>query len=498
MRIPAIVLVAAMTAVAGVGVLALRDDGSSPDEPPQPAATAALIVQAASPYVKVQPGDANVRPAPPLRAARGGSTSLQVLVSPLGRRTPLQAVPTPLDGPDGAQIPTSAISVRAERTVNVERPSSAVPDGLNGPVPDPLVPPADARVGSDGRVVLFVRIDVATDLPPGAYKGSLAVAAGGRRATLDLAVEVVDAQISLADGIQTYFLVWASRADTAEKRKGASTEYNSLLTRDGFGDGIDGSLVDLGGPRDGEDMAAAARRLAREAAAIRAVRPDAQIVSYAYDEPDRETLPDIRAWGEALKAADPLIRQFVTSPPRDELKGAVGILSMHLEQLGPGVPDEVRALGAEPWSYSSCCESPGDPTMLLDDRATSTLAVAPATWLQGAGGLLYWGVSVFAHDPWKVAANPVDEPDFVGNGDGVLLYPGEPQGLPGPVPSLRLELVRAGVQITALAEALQQRGRAEEARRILEKVLPGTAKYDHDPAAWEQAESELLTAVAAP
>ena len=495
MKRPAVILAAVVAAAAGVALFTLR--GGDATEPPVPAAGSPITLQPLSPYVKVQPGSVELRAAPPLRAPRGGSAVLQVLVSPLAGGIPLTAVPSALDGP-AARIPAAAISVQAERTVVVRRPSSAVPDGLIGPVPDPLVPPADARVGRDGRVVLYVRIDVARDLPAARYAGTLTVTAGGRHGTLDLSVEVVDAQISLADGIQTYFIVWATKADTAEKRKGASVEYNRILAQGGFGNGIDGSFVDLAGPRQGEDMATAAARLAKAAAAIRAVRPGVQIVSYAYDEPDPSTLPEIRAWGAALKAADPQILQLVTSPPRDGLKGAVGILSMHLEQLGEGVPAEVRALGAVPWTYSSCCESPGDPTMLLDDRATSTLAVAPATWLQGGRGLLYWGVSVYAHDPWKVAANPVDEPAFIGNGDGVLLYPGEPAGLPGPVPSLRLELVRAGLQITALAETLERRGRGAEARRILQGVLPGTAQYDHDAAAWEQAESDLLTAVAAP
>jgi hypothetical protein len=352
-------------------------------------------------------------------------------------------------------------------------------------------------VGSDGRVVLYVRIGVPERAAPGTYRGQLAVASGERRATLPLAVTVAPAQLTPADGLATYFVVWEDRADQREGRKGASSLYRRLLVREGIGDGKDGSLVDLGGPHDGESMTVAAARLAREAAALRARRPGVRIVSYFYDEPGPAQYADVRAWGDALRRADPGIEQLVTAPPSAALRGAAGILSMHLSALGPGVAAETRSGGAEPWSYSSCCETPGDATMLLDDRATSNLAVAPATWLQGGRGLLYWGVSVFTADPWKQAAQRIDEPNQTANGDGILLYPGRPVGLPGPVPSLRLELTRSGLQLAALADVLQRRGRGAEARTILAQVLPGTGKFDPNPGAWENAAAQLLQAASA-
>lgn len=484
-----------LLAAAAVGVFTLVDRTG---EAPRPAAGSPIMLEALSPYVKLQPGETAFAGAPPLQAPRGGFAALQVAVAPLASGALLQATAGDLTGPGGAVLKAEDVHVSAERTVTVRKPSEAVRDGLLGPVPDPLVPPSSAQVDAHGRVLLFVRIDVPRDLPAGNYSGRLEVASGGRSGALDLALEVADVQIGTADAIGTYFLVWPDKADEAEGRKGASIEYRRLLTADGIADGIDGDFVDLGGPRDGEALDAAAKRLAARAATLRAERPGVRLVSYAYDEPDAGTFDDVQAWGRALRAADPGIEQLVTSPPEEEFRDATGIISMHLHALRPDVPAQVRDLGAEPWSYSSCCERPGAPTMLLDDVATAALAVGPATWQQGGRGLLYWGVSVFDHNPWEQASQPIDEPDRVGNGDGVLLYPGKPVGLPGPVPSLRLELVRAGLQLTALAEVLERRGRGEEARTILAKVLPGTARYDRDPAAWESAASDLLAAAAKP
>jgi hypothetical protein len=490
----AYVQAAVLFGAAVVGVVALVQHRPA-TAPPVPPGTP-LALTAVSPYVKVQPGDTDLRAAPALQAPRGGFAALQVAVAPLGGDAQLQVVAPRMTGAGGS-LPPSAVAVFAERNVTVHEASVAVPDGLIGPVPDPLVPPSHAQVASDGRVVLYVRISVPEGAAPGPYRGLLTVASGPRRATLPLALTVAPAQLGPREGLATYFVVWPDKADQREGRKGASAAYRRLLTREGFDDGQDGGLVDLGGPRAGESMTTAAARLARLAAALRTRRPGVRIVSYFYDEPGPAQYADVRAWGDALRRADPTIEQLVTAPPNPGLRGAAGILSMHLAALGPGVAAETQRAGAEPWSYSSCCETPGDATMLLDDHATSNLAVAPATWLQGGRGLLYWGVSVFTADPWKQAAQRIDEPGNRANGDGVLLYPGRPVGLPGPVPSLRLELTRAGLQLAALADVAQRRGHGAEARAILAAVLPGTGKYDPNPAAWEDAAAQLLQAASA-
>jgi hypothetical protein len=171
---------------------------------------------------------------------------------------------------------------------------------------------------------------------------------------------------------------------------------------------------------------------------------------------------------------------------------------MHLQDMTAARVNRARAGGGAAWAYSSCCESPGDASLLLDQSATGNLAVVPATWLQGGAGLFYWGVSVYEHDPWKQSEQPVDLPHFVANGDGVLVYPGRSQGLPGPVSSLRLELTAAGIQITDLAALLARRGRAAEARRILRPVLPGRARFNASASAWLTAEQRLIAALERP
>jgi hypothetical protein len=206
----------------------------------------------------------------------------------------------------------------------------------------------------------------------------------------------------------------------------------------------------------------------------------------------------VARYGQALARSAPRVRQFVTAPPRSGLNAGRGaVYAMHLQDLTAARVNRARAGGGAAWSYSSCCERSGDPSLLLDQRATGNLAVAPATWLQGGKGLFYWGVTVYEHDPWKQAEQPIDR-NHVSNGDGVLVYPGRSQGLGGPVSSLRLELTAAGVQIADLAALLAKRGRSAEARRILAPVLPRTGRFSAAPGAWVTAEQRLIAALERP
>jgi Domain of unknown function (DUF4091) len=126
------------------------------------------------------------------------------------------------------------------------------------------------------------------------------------------------------------------------------------------------------------------------------------------------------------------------------------------------------------------------------DARKDNLAVAPASWLQGGRGLLYWSVNDYTGDPYRDPLNHGEEEGRTSNGDGVLLYPGRPFGLLAPNPSLRIALVAAGLQITDEAALLARRGHGDEARAILRRVLPGTAEFVDNPASWQNVERMLL------
>jgi hypothetical protein len=451
----------------------------------------AVHVWAASPYVKLQPATTTAPWRPSLIAPRGGRASFQLVVD--GGPT-VRPAPGALIGPRGAQI-AGSVSIKRELTVPVTQRSASVPGGMIGDVPDPLVP-VSLPAPKSARQVFWVSIVVPRSLRAGVYRGSVRAA----RRTIGFRLRVAEVELPQQHALRTWFLNWTNHADDAEGRPGGAAEYTRLLASYGIGDGTAaGGDTAIGLPPDSlapDASDAALERLARRVggaeARLRAQMPTAVPYSYVADEPEPDELPQVRRWGELLASAAPRVRQLVTAPPDPSLGNSVGAWAMHLDALTPAALSQTQSVGAQAWVYSSCCEQPGAPTLLLDQDAVGNLAVAPATWQQGAVGLLYWSVNDFTGDPYRDPVNHDGDPGRAANGDGVLLYPGKPLGLRTPNTSLRLELVAAGLQIADEAALLARRGHAREARALMARVVPRTASFVDSPAAWQAVERELL------
>ena len=95
-----------------------------------------------------------------------------------------------------------------------------------------------------------------------------------------------------------------------------------------------------------------------------------------------------------------------------------------------------------------------------------------ASWYEKATGFLYWSITNWAKDYNAWGPNI----DFGKTGDGVLIYPGnhdglqKPKGSPsdvnidGPVPSYRLKIIRGGLQDWTLFRLAEKRGLGNYAR----------------------------------
>jgi hypothetical protein len=99
------------------------------------------------------------------------------------------------------------------------------------------------------------------------------------------------------------------------------------------------------------------------------------------------------------------------------------------------------------------------------------------SWWEGATGFLDWDIAAWTiDDPWGPAI------DWGKTGDGVLLYPGNHDGLDapagspegiavdGPIPSYRLKIVRQGLQDWALFALADQVGLGDFARAKVSQV----------------------------
>jgi len=179
---------------------------------------------------------------------------------------------------------------------------------------------------------------------------------------------------------------------------------------------------------------------------------------YHIDEPIFEDFARVRETTKALRAIDPKIRHCVTVHPTQSLQGAVDIWCPnigdffrlgHIEKTSLAAE---RKKGKETWWYTMIEPKYPYPTWLLDDDAIGVRMYGALMARDGISGFVY----SMAHG-W--GPKPLENLEsFAGtNGDGTLLYPaeivGESKTLRGPMPSIRLMLLRDAIEDYELIRA---------------------------------------------
>ncbi len=230
-------------------------------------------------------------------------------------------------------------------------------------------------------------------------------------------------------------------------------------------------------------------------------------IVYAYDEPPDAALSQIALNASWLQAADPdwkaRILDTVAPTPANvgTLNPALGIYTVALawydhwyqrDTYGRSEWPGLFGQGLKLWFYESNAQSAPYPTF----AANTLLGYEPrimlwGTWYEKATGFLLWDTTAWspASDPWgpNVAWGK--------SGDGVLVYPGNHDGLragsgspadvaiDGPIPSYRLKMVRAGLQDWALFALADQHGLGDYARTQVATVYGqlGGCEWDGCP-----------------
>ena len=221
---------------------------------------------------------------------------------------------------------------------------------------------------------------------------------------------------------------------------------------------------------------------------------------YAYDEPPASAFAAIAQHSAWMQAGDPDWKARIldtTSPtPANAatLNPALGIYSVALSGYDHWSDDssvpanqipygrsqwpDLFAQGIRLWFYESNAQSAPYPTF----AANTLLGYEPrimlwGAWYEQASGFLLWDTTAWTNgDPWGPNAG------WGKTGDGVLLYPGNHDGLTaplgspdgvdidGPIPSYRLKMVRAGLQDWALFQLADQLGLGAYARAQMAQV----------------------------
>lgn len=241
---------------------------------------------------------------------------------------------------------------------------------------------------------------------------------------------------------------------------------------------------------------------------------------YSGDEPPYGiTFEQLQKNAQLVRQAAPALRTLTTTSERDlKAHGLEGLIDIAVPLVNymdgtaaPYMGDQRATYDAfltQPrrmlWMYQSCMShgcsygtntpenkpGAGWPSYMLDRSAAKVRSMQWLNWLEGATGELYYQTVGMLDTAWDTQYR------FSGNGDGTLFYPGTPQRIGGatpvPVASIRLKLIRQGVQDYEWLKMLSDAGDAKYARQIARGLIPTASRVPDDGAGFDGAREKLI------
>jgi hypothetical protein len=217
----------------------------------------------------------------------------------------------------------------------------------------------------------------------------------------------------------------------------------------------------------------------------------------------------------SFRAAAPGLKNLVTTniefAEREKVIDKFDILAVVLNELIQKDKGNQRSRydawlaqpGKELWWYQSCNQhescangTPGPksstwPSYMIDASPVRNRIFQWMAFLYGVQGELYYLTDLWKDDPWDHLY------DFGGNGDGALFYPGTIDKIggrsPTPVASIRLKLIRDGMEDYEYLIALQKAGKGSEATKIARTFIQNVTTFDDNPQALYSAREQLGT-----
>lgn len=220
---------------------------------------------------------------------------------------------------------------------------------------------------------------------------------------------------------------------------------------------------------------------------------------YLEDEPnDAAAYEVVRKQGALIKSANPDIGRMCTEqtipsdPGWGDLYGAVDIWCPLWGLWNDSTAKERLANGEKLWSYTALCQGPeGTPWWEIDMEPVNFRAPIWISWHYNITGFLYWS-SIWwqgyntMQGVWEA---PAFRDDFWG--EGMLVYPGQPAGIQGLVPSVRLKLYREAAEDYEYMMLAANKGKGVEVNKIVDGVATSFQAWSQDPRAYEQARDRL-------
>jgi hypothetical protein len=480
----------------------------------------AVGVSATHKLTAIEPGVMEPFPFIPIRleAARGEWECFQIVIraddQPL---TDIRARASSLQAGDGTAIDAANVQLYWEHYVLVDHPSGNRrleklwwPDAL---IPTSIAPPQP--IPPHHSAALWVAVHAPANCSPAAYVGHVSLVSGGetRDFSFSLAVQPISMpQATMRANVAVYY---DTLRDWYAKHWQALDETQFAAMKRAYYDFLldyrinaydlpvswdsDDATRYLTDPRVVSVRLPALDNPAITAAVARLKATGTLHKAYYYyiDEPGPERDAEIRDTSAKLHALEPRLRHCITAYPSAELRQSVDIWCPNIgDYFGVGWLDMQRLAterrqGRETWWYTMVEPKYPYPTWLLDDDAD---AVRSYGWMMaqtGINGFVYSMAHGWGPNPYENLQS------FAGtNGDGTLLYPAEliNDTVSGPVPSIRLMLLRDAIEDYELLHLLPQTVRQRLTRPFGPPFLRTSAR-DID---WMRLRSELFHALAHP
>ena len=406
-----------------------------------------------------------------------------------------------------------------------------------GKYPDPLVECRNFTINSQENQPLWLTIYIPEGMPAGTYNGTWSIIADDKEITkVEVSLRVWDFSLPTTSNLRTAFGLWdqyiASRHGldkNGPKLYDLVRKYreNMLEHRLGFGSlgmpevvdknspvynfekydqeldyymakGLNAFAIGSSFPLGYVDLESEVRNQ------INTLKPLCDHLeqrgllgmayNYIWDEPGKDRFPALVKAGKVRKQTHPDLKVLLTVGIHDELKDSVDIWVPIIDAFNEEAAKAEKEKGKEVWWYVCCGPKQPYPNFFIDYPAISHRMLFWMTYKYDLDGMLYWATTYWVKDVWQEA-----ESWGGANGDGSLMYWDEK----GPVNSLRLEVIRDGVQDYDYLKILEQKtnqlkafGKPEDSELIKESeailALPDT--LIRTPMDFERSPEKLISA----
>jgi Glycoside hydrolase 123, catalytic domain/Glycoside hydrolase 123 N-terminal domain len=227
------------------------------------------------------------------------------------------------------------------------------------------------------------------------------------------------------------------------------------------------------------------------------------------DEPNSlEAYEELIRWGKLVKSVDPSISFQVTEQPlpsNSDWPSLTQVASdwvIHGKALESNREEILRqlALGNNASWYISCDQTGTMANYFIDEPGVDARAVAWITYNYGLEGMLYWATNFWREvkDPWSdVVTWKRSSCNAPLAGEGSLVYPGESirrfcrqENVVGPVSSIRLELLRKGIEEIEYLHMLSAQGKSEEAMKLCMELVISADTFTRDPGRFKKVKAK--------